>query len=151
MDVASMCQRHVTTIRPSDELVTAAELMRTRHVGYLIVVEPSASDGRARPLGVLTDRDIVVSVVARHADPKSLRVGDVMTRDPVTARETDSMEAALSSMRRIGVRRVPVVDALGRLTGVLSLDDVIDAMAAQLGGVAASIRNEQRFEGIFRP
>ena len=75
MDVASMCQRHVTTIRPSGELVTAAELMRTRHVGYLIVVEPAPSDGRARPVGVLTDRDIVVSVVARHADPGSLRVG----------------------------------------------------------------------------
>ena len=82
MEVASLCQRNVVTIRPSDDLTTAAERMRARHVGYLVVADACPRDGALEPLGVLTDRDIVVSVVARHADPGALRVGDVMTRQP---------------------------------------------------------------------
>jgi CBS domain-containing protein len=100
---------------------------------------------------VLTDRDIVVAVVAREIDPRTLRVGDVMTREPVVAREEDSSATALQEMRRIGVRRLPVVGEHGRLVGVLSLDDVIDELAAELQNVAGSIRNEQRIEGALRP
>ncbi len=151
MEVARLCQRNVVTINPFDDLAVAAETMRKHHVGYLIVVEPMLSEGGMRPVGVLTDRDIVISVVAAEADARVLRVGDVMTREPVTARDGDTVDSALAAMRRIGVRRLPVVDSLGRLIGVLALDDVLDSLADQLGQVTASIRNEQRIEGVMRP
>ena len=101
-------------------------------------------------VGVLTDRDIVIAVVAGGADAKTLRVGDVMTESPVTVRESISVAATLQAMRRIGVRRMPVVDAFGRLQGVVSLDDIIETLAGELGDVAESIRNERRVEGALR-
>jgi CBS domain-containing protein len=151
MNLARLCNRNVATVRQSDELTTAAELMRERHIGYLVVVEPQVTDGGFKPIGVLTDRDIVVTVVARGTDPRTLRVGDVMTRPAVIATESDSLKTALESMRRIGVRRLPVVGDRGQLVGVLSLDDIIDSLAAELTDVAGSIRTEQRVEAALRP
>jgi CBS domain-containing protein len=151
MSVGKICQKNVVTVRPFDDLTAAAQLMRERHVGYLIVVEPHISDGSMTPVGVLTDRDIVVSVVAREADGRTLRVEDVMTRQPVVANESDPVSTALEAMRRIGVRRLPVVGNRGELTGILSLDDIIDTLAGDLQHVAASIRNEQRIETALRP
>jgi CBS domain-containing protein len=150
MNVAKLCRRDVVTVRRFDELTKAAELMRERHVGYLVVVEPVPADGSFLPVGVLTDRDIVVAVVAREADPRALRVGDVMTQNPVVARDVDSVDHALETMRSIGVRRLPIVGERGQLIGVLSLDDVIDTLAGELSSVAGSIRKEQRIEGAFR-
>lgn len=151
MDVDSVCQRNVATISRFDDLTRAAGVMRERHVGYLVVVESSIAAEGPRPVGVLTDRDIVIAVVAREADPRALRVDDVMTREPVVALDTEAVGKALEAMRRIGVRRLPVVDGLGRLTGVLSLDDIIDALAGDLVNIAGSIRNEQRIERALRP
>jgi CBS domain-containing protein len=148
MNVGELCKRDVVVVRSSDELATAAEKMRDEHIGYLIVVD----DGAGRdPIGVLTDRDIVVAVVARRVDPRSLKVEDVMTRNPVVVKEADSVQAALQAMRTIGVRRVPVVSLRGHLTGVLALDDVIDSLADELGTIAATVHNERRFECSLRP
>lgn len=151
MDVINLCRPNIVTIRPFETLIAAAKLMRERHVGYLVVVEPSFGDGGQRPVGVLTDRDIVVRVLAREADPRTLTVGEVMTRDPVIATESDSLAEALRAMRRIGVRRVPVAGHRGQLLGVLSLDEVIDALSGELSDVAGSIRSEQRSEEALRP
>jgi CBS domain-containing protein len=151
MDVVKLCRRSVVTIRPFDELLAAAKLMREQHVGYVVVVEPMLGDGGERPVGVLTDRDIVVRVLAREVDPRTLRVGDVMTRDPVVATATERLEEALRSMRLIGVRRIPVADRRGQLIGVLSLDEIIDELAGKLSDVAGSIRTEQRAEEVLRP
>lgn len=151
MNVGSICRRNVVMIRPFDELTTAARLMRENHIGYLIVVEPSLGDQFFKPVGVLTDRDIVVTVIARETDPRTLKVGDVMTQQPVVAKEEDSSATALQEMRRIGVRRLPVVGERGQLVGILSLDDILDVLAAELQNVAGSIRNEQRMESALRP
>jgi CBS domain-containing protein len=124
--------------------------MRKEHIGYIVVVEPDVAQGGCRPVGVLTDRDIVIAVVAGGADPKALRVCDVTTESPVTVKESSSVGAALHAMRRIGVRRLPVVDAFGRLEGVLALDDIIVTLASELGDVAGSIQNELGIEGALR-
>jgi CBS domain-containing protein len=150
MDAGSICTRHVVTVRPGEDLVTAARLMREEHVGYLVVAE-AHPDGALEPVGVLTDRDIVVAVVAREVDARSLTVADVMTRKPMLVEEKESIESALRKMREIGVRRMPVVDPLRRLCGVLAVDDVIDLVSGQLANIAASIRNEQRIERTLRP
>lgn len=150
MNIRKICQRNPVTVRRSDELIKAAQLMREKHIGYLVVVEPEA-DGSQRPVGVLTDRDIVITVVARETDPHSLRVEDIMTQQPVTASTSDSIDKTLRDMRRVGVRRLPVVGPRGELVGILSLDDVLDVLAGELQNVAGSIRNEQVIEGTLRP
>jgi CBS domain-containing protein len=150
MNSGEICKQNVVTIREFDELSSAARLMRERHVGYLVVVEPQPLDARLKPIGVLTDRDIVVSVLAKDADIRALRVGDVMTRQPVVVHEEKSVGFALKEMRRIGVRRLPVVGAGGHLVGVLSLDDVIDALSKEFGDVSSSIRSELQMESALR-
>jgi CBS domain-containing protein len=150
MNVGTLCQPNVVTVRPFDDLTVAAKLMRDKHVGYLVVVEPALQEGTMKPVGVITDRDIVIAVVARDVNPQSLRVEEVMTRKPVVADHSDSLPHAVQEMRRIGIRRIPVIGERGELVGVLSLDDVIDALAVQLGDVAGSIRSEQIVERVMR-
>jgi len=151
MNVGDICVRDTVTIRPFDELAAAARLMRDQHVGYLVVVEPAAQEGAFKPAGVLTDRDIVVSVVAKDSDANFLRTGDVMTRDPVVAQEDESLGSALKKMRQVGVRRLPVVGDYGQLVGVLALDDIIDALVGELEDVAGAVRTEQMLEHTLRP
>jgi CBS domain-containing protein len=151
MDIRKICEMNPVTVRRSDELIKAAQLMREKHIGYLVVVEPDMADGLQRPIGVLTDRDIVTTVLARGIDPRTLRVADIMTEDLVTASTADSVDKALRDMRRAGVRRLPVVGQCGELVGILSLDDVLDVLAAELQHVARSIRNEQVVESRLRP
>ena len=150
MNTGELCKRTPVTVRESDELTEAAKRMREQHVGYLVVVEPVVADGGYQPVGVLTDRDIAIGVVGRGVDPRSLRVGDLMTREPVVVEEGSSIEAALNEMRRVGVRRLPVVRNNGRLVGVLSMDEILEALAAQMSSVSQSIKNEQRLETELR-
>lgn len=151
MIVSEICRRSPVTIEAHEGLENAARLMRERHIGYLIVVEAQPPHEAPRPIGVLTDRDIVVGVLAKGADARLLKVGDVMTRQPVTVSEGASLNSALTDMRRVGVRRVPVVQAAGQLVGILSLDEVLEAVAQQLLGVIGSIRTEVREEAVRRP
>ena len=151
MQVGTLCQRLVFTICQSDEISRAAQIMREKHVGYLVVVEPNPVRGIPRPVGVLTDRDIVVSVVAREVDPKTVRVGDIMTPDPVLAAEWESMEAALQKMRQFGVRRLPVVNGYRELVGILAIDDVLRVIAGDAQDVVSTIRSGRRMEGESRP
>ena len=148
MNAGSVCKRGVVTVAPTDDLVAAAHVMREKHVGYLIVAESTVHNRRV--MGVLTDRDIVVAVLAREVDAHALKVGDVMTRDPLLIDEGQSIEAVVRHMREAGVRRVPVVDRTGALTGVLSIDDVLERLADQLIDIAGSIRNERRMECVVR-
>jgi len=152
MNVGAICVRNVVTVRELDELTKAAQLMREHHVGYLVVVGPKLDvDSGFLPIGVLTDRDIVVGVVAKDTDPKTLRVGDLMTRRPIVVEEGASISEALGQMRHIGIRRIPVTDRKGLLVGVLSLDDILGALSADLVDVAGSVRKEVRVEKALRP
>ncbi len=151
MNTGQLCNRNPITVRRTDELIRAAQLMREKHIGYLVVVDPEVPQELARPIGVVTDRDIVISVVARETDPHALRVGDVMTAQPVTIAAAEPVEKAVREMRRIGVRRLPVVGQRGELVGVLSLDDVLEALAGELQNLAGSVRNERLIEGSLRP
>src|SRR5450631_3916854 len=139
MKAGSICQRNVATARALDDLTSAAQIMREQHVGYLVVIEPEVVNTAARPIGVLTARDIVVSVVAREPDPRTLRVGDVMTQQPIVISEEASVETALEQMSR-----------RGELIGVLSLDEVLGVTAAEMQNVSGSLRNERQIEGAVR-
>ena len=151
MHVGQLCNRDAVTISPHAKVAAAAQLMRDKHVGYLIVIEPDFAGATQRAIGVLTDRDIVVDVVARGADPRHAAVRDVMSPNPVTIAMTEPVFAAAQEMRRLGVRRLPVVGSLGELRGVLSLDDVLDALSSELRNLAGAIHNEQQFETALHP
>jgi CBS domain-containing protein len=137
----------VVTVRSSDEIVKAAQLMREKHVGYLVVVET----GTSRPIGVLSDRDIVVAVVAREIDPQTLRVADIMSARPITAREDEPVEEALCKMRQFGIRRLPVVNHRDELVGIVATDDVLRTLAAETQDIAITIGRERQIEGMRRP
>jgi CBS domain-containing protein len=146
MTVGEICTRAVVTANPDEYIVDAAKRMRDRHVGDLLV-----ADDQNRPLGIVTDRDIVVSALAQSPEKiDSLLVADVMTRDLVTARSDDSVDAALDSMRTHGVRRLPVVSAEGRIEGLVAFDDILEVMSEELSALAGLVAREQRREREVR-
>ena len=144
MKVDQYCKRSVTAINSSADISEAARLMREKHVGFLAVFKDG--DAIRKPIGVLTDRDIVLQVTARDIDPHVVTVQDVMTREPMIANDNDEISDLVQGMRLAGIRRVPVVDARGALVGIIALDDLIDVIANLLGEVAGSIKSEQRQE-----
>lgn len=144
MKVGQHCKRRVVCINSSADIVDAARMMREEHVGFLIVYEQG--DDLRKPIGVLTDRDVVIEVVAKEVDPHAVTVKDAMTRQPLIANEDDELGEALQAMRMAGIRRVPVVDGRGGLTGVFALDDGIDLVTGLLCDISGSIKSEQRQE-----
>ena len=144
-----LCTRQVVVAPPSLSVDEAARLMRERHVGCIVVVDQG--DGGRLPIGILTDRDIVMAVVAKDADAKTLRTGDVMTATLASVRESDTLYDVLSTMRSRGVRRVPVTGPHGTLAGILTLDDVLNALAGQLQALGSVVGRERRQEFIVRP
>jgi CBS domain-containing protein len=146
MNAYELCQRHVVTVRRHEDLATAAWMMRERNVGSLVVVDPAGIHGGWRPVGLLTDRDIVTNVIARDRDPRVLTVEEAMACNPLTVWTSTPVEEALQRMRSTGVRRVPVVDERGRLSGILALDDIFDQLARRVPFGATPIRPDLRVE-----
>jgi CBS domain-containing protein len=148
MKVGEYCKRSVISIRTTADVAEAAKLMRDQHVGFLVVCKEGESFDK--PSGVLTDRDIVLQMTAKDVSPRAVRVEEVMTRQPLIANEADDLNEVLQGMRLAGVRRVPVVDARGMLTGIFAVDDAIDLVTGLLCEIAGSIKSELRQEWIAR-
>lgn len=144
MNVHDLCQRHVVTVRRHEELATAARMMRDRNVGCLVVVEAAGAGGGEKPIGLLSDRDIVTNAIAGATDLRLLVVDDVMTRHPVTISSSATVDEALHRMRSAHVRRLPVVDERGRLAGILALDDIFEHLSQDVPFAATPIRREAR-------
>jgi CBS domain-containing protein len=128
--IGRFCVHNVITVTRETAVVEAAKLMRKHHVGALVVVEPSP-DGTV-PVGVLTDRDIVVEVVAAGLSPESVKVGEILQRPVVTVAEDAGYAEAVRRMSVNGVRRMPVVDARGTLVGIITIDDILHQLAGPL-------------------
>jgi len=147
MLIRKLCKRDVVTIAPTASVLEAARLMRAEHVGDVVVI------GRDRqPIGILTDRDIVVGIVAQDVEHlTTLTVQDVLTPEPIVALEDEDAEAALGRMRRSGVRRLPVVDLHGAVVGIFSVDDFLDLLAEELRAVVSLVTKQPRHEQSRRP
>jgi CBS domain-containing protein len=145
MTVGAFCSRIVVFVGQDDSIVDAAKLMREHHTGSVVVVE-DVQRGAVKPVGMITDRDLVVEVLAEEVEVDSVSVKDVMTSDPVVAQEGDSLSGTLKRMRARGVRRVPVVDGEEKIVGVLSVDDVISLLASELEDIDSLILREQKHE-----
>lgn len=149
MTAGELCNRNVVVAPKTEMVVDAAKRMRMTHVGDVVVVEDR--QGRRVPIGMVTDRDIVVSVVAGDADHINyLSLNDVMTEDLVTAKEQDSIEASLQRMQEHGVRRLPVVDDAGALVGILTTDDLWRHFAKHQGLLVELIASEEHRERHLR-
>lgn len=144
MSVGGICTREVYIVSRDNAVVEAAKLMRDHHVGALVVTE--RREGRAQPIGVLTDRDIVVEIIAENLSAKDLLVGDVIIPELVTVREIDGISEALKLMKTRGVRRVPVLDSEGGLAGILAVDDLIGLLAEELADISQLVEREQEKE-----
>jgi CBS domain-containing protein len=149
MKARDFCSRVVVVAEPGTDLREAAHMMRDNHVGALIVVDRKT--GPARPVGIVTDRDIVVGVVAAPGvRPEALTVGDVMSAELATVNENDGVFEVVEAMRDRGARRLPVVADDGRLVGVLSLDDLLRVIAAELAGLSEALRSSTAREAHER-
>lgn len=149
MKVGEYCTREVTVVEEDDSLRRAAVLMRDAHVGDVVVVR--RDDGRVLPVGIITDRDIVVSLVAPEVDFDALCARDVVAARLHTVSEQTDLFELLGRMRTHAVRRMPVVDAAGALVGIVTLDDVLGALADALHGAAAITEKQIRRERERRP
>ena len=149
MSVGHYCKREIVTVSKQDSILTAAKRMRQQHVGCLVVVEDQ--EGSTKPVGILTDRDLVIEVIAAEVDPDDISVGDIMSYELLTAWETDSIWETLQRMRVKGVRRIPVVDENNVLTGILSSDDLLEVLAEELSQLAKLSNCEQVREQSSRP
>jgi signal-transduction protein with cAMP-binding, CBS, and nucleotidyltransferase domain len=134
MNIGEICRREVATCYGHATAAEMAQLMRDRHVGDLIVVEPR--DCKLVPIGIVTDRDLVVQVLAQSADADLVTADDLMNGDLVTVEDTEVVFDAIWHMRSRGIRRLPVVDARKFLVGVLTADDVIGFLSEELSQVA---------------
>ena len=149
MTVGKFCNRDVIIAEKNSSIAEVAKLMRQYHVGDVVIVNTKGE--RAKPIGILTDRDIVVELIACDVDLDSINAGDVMSYELVTAREEDSIWDTLQHMRAKGVRRVPVVNDIGELEGILSAEDLLELFAEELNLIAKLPFREQLIETATRP
>ncbi len=144
MKVGEYCNRQVVIVEKTDSILEATRIMRKHHVGTVVVVE---YHGELRiPVGILTDRDIVVELLAVEVEVHSVNVGDVMSGNLITVEENDDMMTTVKRMKAKGIRRVPVVNPKGGLEGILSMDDIMELLAEQMGDLSALISREQTLE-----
>jgi len=148
MEVGKLCTVDTICCTRDESVQGAAFLMRKHHVGDIVVVDEA--DGVPVPAGIVTDRDIVVSVVALGLDPNGLQVGDIMTDDLLTADEHDDVTVTIERMRLRGIRRVPVVGEGGRLAGIVSADDLLGFLAEEMEDLARISPYQQQHERRMR-
>lgn len=146
--IGEICNREVVVTRRDTTVADAAKLMRDDHVGSLVVAEPN--DGAKRPIGIITDRDLVVEIMAMDLDPHDVSVGEVMGPVLVTAKENDGIRETLELMRYKGVRRVPVMSMRGHLLGIVASDDLIKVLADDMAALASIATREQSREAAQR-
>lgn len=150
MAIGEICSRTVAVVTRGESCLAAARLMREHHVGSLVVVGPTQGGGRTVPLGMITDRDLVIGVMALGLDPDQVLVEAAMRPGLVTVCENEGVGRAIALMRAHGVRRLPVVDASGALVGILAADDLVELLGEELAGLGAMLGKGERRERAER-
>lgn len=142
MPIGDVCIRDVAITSKETTIRDAAALMRHNHVGNLVLTA-NDSEGRAIPVGIITDRDVVVSVIALGLDPAVYTVGDLVARELITIPEDTGVFECIQHMRLHGVRRMPVVAADGHLIGIVTVDDLLQLLSEEMSALAKLISREQ--------
>lgn len=138
MTVYACCRTDVITVTPETSLLAVASLMEEESVGSVVVVE------EAKPVGIVTDRDLALRAFVSGMDPENTSVGEIMTPDPIVLEGGMGLFEAMEFMRGRGVRRMPVVDENGMLRGIITVDDIIRLLVEELSCVANILEEESR-------
>lgn len=149
MPVSEICNREVVIARRDTSVNEAAKLMRQHHVGDVVVVDEK--NGLRIPVGIVTDRDLVVEIMAPDAVQMVVTVGEIMVQQMATVKHDTGVYEAIQYMRGKGVRRMPVVNGNGALLGILTLDDLLALLAEELLELSKLVKNEQKRESSTRP
>ena len=148
MPIGEFAVRDVVTAARETPVIEAAKLMRKHHVGDLVITEKIG--GQDFPVGILTDRDIVMETLAQGVDPARLSAGDIMTGGAVTVKQSEGVWRTIELMRAKGIRRIPVVDNDGALAGIVAADDLVALLADELSAMAKLFTREQKREAGLR-
>ena len=148
MSIGELCNREVIVIKADESITQAVKLMRQHNVGDIVVVEQRGMN--LVPVGILTDRDLVIEIMAKEVDPQLVTVGDIMSPKLITALENEELVDVVQRMRSHGVRRVPVVNKHGGLEGIIAVDDILGLLAEQVSGLAELVKIELQHEKTVR-
>jgi CBS domain-containing protein len=148
MTISAICNREVITVQRDATVLHAAKLMRQYHVGDVVVIEDRKD--QVVPIGIVTDRDVVMEVVATELDCKIFTVGDIMVASLAVVKDSAGLLEAIQIMSGKGVRRLPVVDDSGSLAGIVTLDDLLLLFAKELGSLGKLVAHEQKSESTKR-
>ena len=144
MTAGKYCNREVVITDSNTTIPHAARLMRKHHVGDLVVVSKQGDENI--PIGIVTDRDLVIEVLAQHVPLEAVTFKDVMNTNLVTVSEDETLLDTLAVMNKHGVRRVLIVNSHGGLEGILCADDAIELIAEAMNSLVKLVRNEIRQE-----
>lgn len=144
MNIGELCNRETAIVGQDENIVEVAKLMRHYHVGDLIVVIKRKNGNT--PVGIVTDRDIIMKVVANEANPKIVKIAEVMSKELVTGTEEESIYEIIKRMRMHGVRRLPVIDKEGYLVGILSVDDILEFLSEEVDALIGLFYKERQCE-----
>ena len=144
MKAGELCNREVITTSRDTTIREAARMMRDHHVGSLVVIE--TQEGLTKPVGIVTDRDLVVEILAQDIDIETVTVGDVMSFALLKISEQESVFDTAQRMRARGVRRVPVISETGSLVGIIALDDMLELLSEELSLLAKLTSRESEQE-----
>jgi CBS domain-containing protein len=148
MLLRDLCTPDVVHCTPQTTALAAAVLMRQKHVGDLVITDDL--DGDQNPIGMVTDRDVVIEVLGKELDPRTVTVREIMRMPVVVARDDEDVSQVLERMKTHGVRRVPVMGAHRKLIGIVCLDDLLKQVAADVNALVDVINRGQGHEHRVR-
>jgi CBS domain-containing protein len=144
MPIGEFCNREVVFATRETSIPEAAQLMRQYHVGDLVVVDEI--DGKRVPVGIVTDRDIVIEIISQSLDINEFKVGDIMSPQLISVQEKEGVFETIRLMRAKGIRRIPIINQEGGLEGIVSADDILDLLAEEMAELAKVAPREQERE-----
>jgi len=137
MSLERFCRKAPATALPGQTLREVAVKMRDHHVGAIVVVE------NERPIGIVTDRDLVMRGLVEPRDPSTTPVRDVMSTNPIVIRNDQKIDDAIIAIRQSGVRRLPIVDGQGKMVGMVAVDDLVVLMAGELSVAVTAVQSNR--------
>jgi CBS domain-containing protein len=144
MKNSEFCNREVVIASPGESISVIAGLMKKHHSGNVIIVE--YKNEKTIPVGIVTDRDIVIKVVAEGIPFDTVKASDIMSKQIYSVEEEHSIQETFDLMRANGIRRVPVINSKGELQGILTVDDILEIIADETSALAKTIKKEQTQE-----
>jgi CBS domain-containing protein len=136
MTIGKICRSDVVTVPEKTTIQEAAQMMKEKNVGCLLVVRYQDND--YDPVGIITDRDIVVKVLSDKANVEGVMVDEVMSKDLLMLSSELGVKKTIEAMSYKGVRRAPIMD-YNQIYGIVSVDDLLVMIASELGDLAALV------------